>query len=123
MDSSFAKQIIDQRVIKNMSEHPDYFLDDDEGRRLSKSFLLLGVSSYLDIDLEEAYSCITDGGRDGGIDAVWIEDVSEGQVDVVLFQSKYIRDLSKDTSFPSNAVEKAVSTVKTVFDPDRKSVV
>ncbi len=117
MGIDIAKQIIDQRVMKIKSDHPEYFSSDDDDRRISKCFLLLGVASYLDIDLDEAYSCITDGGGDGGIDAARIEEVSDGQIDIVLFQSKYTKDTSKKTSFPANAVEKAVNTLKTVFDP------
>lgn len=112
-----AKQIIDQRIDVLMKENEDYFAEYDAERRKSKFFLLLGVASYLDMDLSEAYSYVTDGGNDGGFDAAYIEESNEGQVNVILFQSKYTRDLNKDSNFPANAVEKAVNTVKTVFDP------
>ena len=114
---NISKQIIDQKIGKIMNDNPDYFPGDDEERRKSKCFLLLGVSAYLDRDITEAMSFITDGGNDGGFDAAFIEEAHDGQVNVVLFQSKYTRDLNKDANFPSNAVEKAVNTVKTIFDP------
>ena len=117
MTVNIAKQIIDQKLIKLMDDHPDYFPDEDEERRKSKCFLLLGVAAYLDRDVTEALSFVTDGGNDGGFDAAFIEEAREGQVHVVMFQSKYTRDLSKDTTFSANAVEKAVNTVNTIFDP------
>lgn len=111
------KQIIDQRINKIMSDNPDYYHENDEGRRKSKTFLLMGVASYLDIDIAEAMQYITDGRGDGGFDAAYIEEAADSQLNVVLFQSKYTRDLDKDTQFPANAVEKAVNTVRCVFDP------
>lgn len=118
MTLDIAKQIIDQRVNKILEENPDLFQDTDVERRRSKAFLLLGVAAYLDIDIAEAVQFITDGGNDGGFDAAYIEEAQDSQLNVVLFQSKYSRKLNNDSNFPSNAVEKAVNTVKCVFDPD-----
>ena len=112
-----AKQIIDQRVNKILEENLDLFQDGDIERRRSKAFLLLGVAAYLDVDIAEAVQFITDGGNDGGFDAAYIEEAQDSQLNVVLFQSKYSRKLNNDSNFPSNAVEKAVNTVKCVFDP------
>lgn len=117
MTLDIAKQIIDQRVNKILEENPDLFQDTDVERRRSKAFLLLGVAAYLDIDIAEAVQFITDGGNDGGFDAAYIEEAQDSQLNVVLFQSKYSRKLNNDSNFPSNAVEKAVNTVKCVFDP------
>ena len=117
METNIAKQIIDQKVNKLMVDNPLFFEHDDEGRRRSKCFLLLGVAAYLNMDILEAYSYITDGGNDGGFDAAYIQESHDGQVDIVLFQSKYTLDWNKDAAFPANAVEKAVNTIKTVFDP------
>lgn len=41
----------------------------------------------------------------------------DSQLNVVLIPSKYSRKLDSDSNFPANAVEKAVNTVKCVFDP------
>lgn len=113
-----AKQIIDQRVAKILEENPELFSDGDAERRKSKAFLLLGVAAYLDVDIAEAVQYITDGGNDGGFDAAYIEEAQDSQLNVVLFQSKYSRKLDSDSNFSANAVEKAVNTVKCVFDPD-----
>ena len=115
-----AKQIIDQRIYKILADNPDLFSADDAERKRSKAFLLLGVASYLDIDIAEAMQYITDGGNDGGFDAAYIEENQDSQLNVVLFQSKYSRKLDNDSNFPSNSVEKAVNTVKCVFDPSAR---
>lgn len=114
-----VKQIVDQRIIGVIKDNPDLFTDTEE-KNISKAFLLLGVASYLDIDISEAEQYITDGGNDVGFDAAYIVDGSDMQLNVVLFQSKYTRDLSKDSNFPANAIEKAVNTIKCVFDPSSK---
>ncbi len=117
MAINIAKQIIDQRVDAIMRENESFFAGDDLERRKSKTFLLLGVAAYLRMELVEAYSYITDGGADGGFDAAYLEEQREEQIHVVLFQSKYTRNLEKESVFPANAVEKAVNTVRMVFDP------
>lgn len=112
-----AKQIIDQRINKILEDNPAVFNDGDMERKHSRAFLLLGVSAYLDIDMAEAVQYPTDGGYDGGFDAAYIVEAQDSQLNVVLFQSKYSRKLDIDSHFPANAVEKAVNTVKCVFDP------
>lgn len=112
-----AKQIIDQRLNKLLEENPDIFFQGDVERNRSKAFLLLGVSAYLDIDIAEAVQYLTDGGNDGGFDAAYIVEAQDSQLHVVLFQSKYSRKLDVDSHFPANAIEKAVNTIKCVFDP------
>lgn len=112
-----AKQIVDQRILGLIKENPELFKDSEE-KNISKAFLMLGVAAYLDMELSEVEQYITDGGNDGGFDAAYIAEGSEMQLDVILFQSKYTRDLSKDSCFPANAVEKAVNTVSCVFDPN-----
>lgn len=115
-----AKQIIDQRINKILEENMAFFSDKDIEKNLSRAFLLLGVSAYLDIDIAEAMQYLTDGGYDGGFDAAYIVEAQDSQLNVVLFQSKYSRKLEVDSHFPANAVEKAVNTIKCVFDPSAR---
>lgn len=56
-----VKQIIDQRMNKILLDNPELFADKDEERKRSLTFLLLGVASYLDVDIAEATQYITDG--------------------------------------------------------------
>ncbi len=112
-----AKQIIDQRINKIIDDNPDIFEGADNERNRSRAFLLLGVAAYLDIDMTEAVQYLTDGGNDGGFDAAYIVEAQDSQLHVVLFQSKYSTKLEGNSNFPANAVEKAVNTIKCVFDP------
>lgn len=114
------KQIVDQRILKIVQENPDLFTDSEE-KNISKAFLLLGISAYLDVDISEAAQYVTDGGNDGGFDAAYMAEGQDLQLNVVLFQSKYARNLEKDSNFPANAIEKAVNTVECVFDPSSAS--
>jgi hypothetical protein len=115
------KQMLDQRVNKILADNPDIFSNysQDAEKQKSYAFLLLGVAAFLDIDIAEALQYLTEGAQDGGFDAAYIAQTGEGALNVVLFQSKYKRDLEKDYNFPSNAVEKSVNTIKNVFDPKR----
>ncbi|MGL9810088.1 AIPR family protein [Enterococcus sp. DIV0970a] len=117
MTFDLNKQIVDSQVKKFKNDFPEYFAGLDDERALSKAFLMRGISAYLNIDIEEAFSYITDGGNDGGFDGAFIQEQPESILKVVLFQSKYTRNLEKDSSFPTNSIEKAVNTIKTVFAP------
>ncbi|MHC6204326.1 AIPR family protein [Breznakiellaceae bacterium SP9] len=116
-----VKQVIDQRVNKVIEENPSLAeYTQDLEKQKSLAFLLLGVAAYLDIDVAEATQYLTDGGDDGGFDSAYIAQSGEGTLNVVLFQSKYTRDLEKNSNFPANAVEKSINTIKNIFDPSRQ---
>lgn len=70
--------------------------------------------------MTEAVQYLTDGGNDGGFDAAYIVEAQDSQLNVVLFQSKYSRKLDTDSNFPANTIEKAVNTIKCVFDPSTR---
>ena len=112
------KQIIDQRIRQIVSDKTEWF-GDDENRNISKSFLLLSIASCLEMDISEAYNCITDGGGDAGIDGLYIGDTNDYEFPVVLFQSKYHFNLEKEYNFPDNAVQKLINTVGVLFNPNR----
>jgi len=115
-----AKQIIDQRVRKIVDDNPNLeILTRDEGQKLSRAFLLLGVAAYMDKDVADIVGYITEGGGDGGFDAAVIE-IAENTLYISFFQAKYIRDFEKDSAFPANAVEKAVFAVQSIFDLDSR---
>jgi len=114
------KHIIDQRIRKIVDDKPEWFEEDnDDRRKVSKSFLLLSISSSLQMDISEAYDCITEGGGDAGIDGLYIGDTNDFEFTVVLFQSKYHFNLEKEYNFPDNAVQKVVSSIGVLFNPQK----
>ena len=118
---NIAKQIVDNQILNLIKENPVYFADiTDEDRKKSKAFLMLAVSAYLDTEVSDAIRYVTDNAGDGGLDAAYIAEEQDSQIHVMLFQAKYTRDLEKESNFPANAIEKAVNTVRAVFDPQKQ---
>ncbi|MDR1594400.1 MAG: AIPR family protein [Prevotellaceae bacterium] len=118
---NISKHIVDQRIRKIANDNFDRFRKEqnDENKKLSKAFVCLSVASCLDIDIEEAFNLITEGGNDAGVDAIAIGDISDYNFSVVIFQGKYTLDLDKDTNFPANAVQKATGSIGAIFDPNK----
>ncbi|MBF0219853.1 MAG: AIPR family protein [Gammaproteobacteria bacterium] len=114
--------IIDQRVTGIVEDHPDWLPNgNDLNRKKSAAFVLLCISTCLEISLEEAAELITEGGNDAGVDGLHVGEVEDGEFLVTIFQGKYkVKDLNGDANFPENGVQKAVDTVQVLFDPYRK---
>lgn len=115
------KQIIDQRLTGIIQDNPDWFsTNEDQPKKKSKAFTCLGVAAYLDVDLSEAESeYYVDGGGDAGIDAIYISDEKDYEFQVILFQTKYVNNLDKDSNFPANSIQKMIAAVASVFDPSK----
>ena len=47
----------------------------------------------LDLDADETFDCLTEGGGDFGVDALHLSEEIDGEFVVTLFQGKYYRDL------------------------------
>ena len=113
--------IIDQRVTGIAEDHPDWLPPGaDLDRKKSAAFVLLCMSTCLDMPMEDCVDLLTEGGNDAGVDGLHIGEVEDGEFLVTLFQGKYKKDLSGEAHFPENAVQKAVNTVLVLFDPDKK---
>jgi hypothetical protein len=56
---------------------------------ISTVFVLLCIHTVLDILLEEAFSCLTEGRNDAGIDGLYCELPQDGESIVTIFQGKY----------------------------------
>lgn len=111
------KHIIDQRITRIVDEHPDWFaMSKDERQKKSKAFVLLAVSTYLGLELEDAINCITEGSDDAGVDAIEIGDLNDNQFTVTIFQGKYVFDLEKNSNFPVNGLARVISAVRAIFD-------
>ncbi len=114
------KHIVDQRIAKIVTDHPDWFDNTgDEKQKKSRAFVILSVSTYLGIEMEEAKNLITEGGNDAGVDAIFIGDLNDFEFPVTIFQGKYVFDLEKESNFPANAIQRVVGAVSSIFDPDK----
>lgn len=117
--------IIDQRVrkiatesLKDLEHYCETKLD--ESRARSAAFTLLCVQHVLDIPIDEALECLTDGPRDGGVDALHIGDVQDGEFPVSLFQAKYDNSLEGQKHFEETAIIKMIQVVGALFDPKKE---
>ena len=112
--------IVDLRVTGIVEEHPEWFPWPDENRRKSAAFVVLCMSTALDLPLEDCIEFLTDGGNDAGVDGLYIGDVEEGDFVVTIFQGKYrVRDLRGTANFPENDLRSVLRTLEVLFDPYR----
>lgn len=85
--------IIDQRLAgvqdKIKERATEEFGISDGDRLRSLAFIYLCVETMLDLDVDEAFDCLTDGGGDFGVDALHITEEMDGEFGVTLFQGKY----------------------------------
>jgi hypothetical protein len=114
--------IIDLRITGVLEKYDELLPSgNDINRKKSAAFVLLSMSTVLDITLEEAAELLTEGGNDAGVDGLHIGDVDDSEFTVSIFQGKYkVKDLSGVANFPENGVQKAVNTIATLFDPSKE---
>ncbi len=115
--------IIDQRVRKLAEDLAPEFetrlnIVNNAVKLRSTAFVFLVVKTVLDLSDDVALDCLTEGGHDFGVDAVYIGDVEEGEFVVTLFQGKYKQDLAGEANFPQNGVEKVIQAIRYLFNPD-----
>lgn len=114
--------IVDQRITGIVEDHPEWLPEGhDLNKKKSAAFVLLCISTCLEMPLDEAAELMTEGGNDAGVDGLHIGEVEDGEFLVTIFQGKYkVKDLSGEANFPETGVQKAVDTVSVLFDPYRK---
>lgn len=113
--------IVDQRINGIIEDKPELIPAGDENKKKSSAFVLLCMSTALELNLEEAVELLTEGGNDAGVDGIHISEVDDGEFVVTIFQGKYkVKKLDGISNFPENGIQKAVNTVKTLFDPAKK---
>lgn len=117
--------IVDQRVIGIAEEFLNDLQEisgtDDATRIKSLAFVLLCVSTALDMPLEDALELLTDGANDLGVDALHLSEVDDGEFTVTIFQSKYThKNLDAQTNFPENAIKNSIALVSNIFDPNKQ---
>jgi hypothetical protein len=118
--------IVDQRLTGILKEHLNLLepiVGKSEEKQRSLAFVLLCVSTALELPLDAAAELLTEGGNDVGVDALHLSDVDDGEFTVTLFQGKYKhKDLAGTANFPENGVKSALQTVATLFDPDKQAL-
>lgn len=114
--------IIDQRlqsVTREISERAVEELNINQPEKIkSLAFIYLCVQTVLDLNFEDAFDCLTEGGGDFGVDAIHCSEEIDGEFTVTLFQGKYKhKNLDGQSNFPEGGIEKLVKAICYIFDP------
>ncbi len=116
--------IIDQRlgsVAAAIQQQAAEELRISEAIRLkSLAFVYFCVKTVLDIEDDDAFDCLTEGGGDFGVDAMHISEEYDGEFTVSLFQAKYRNNLDGNSNFPEAGVESLINAIKYLFNPTAK---
>lgn len=96
------------------------YLDLDNGIDIpQKAFPILMVSALLNVSDEEAEDSITDGAKDRGVDAVFVDD-RDGRNSIHVFQFKYANTFENTKkNFPSGEIDKLVSFFDDLLDENK----
>jgi len=112
--------IIDQRLsgIQNeIRQQAETFLNIKGEKLKSLAFVYLCVKTMLDLDMDETFDCLTEGGGDFGIDAMHLTEEIDGEFGVTLFQAKYKANLEGNANFPENGINGLINSIRCLFDP------
>ncbi|MBE9242564.1 AIPR family protein [Synechocystis salina] len=116
--------IIDQRllsIVEDIRQKASEELDiKDENRFKPLAFVYLCVKTILDLDNDEAFDCLTEGGGDFGVDAMHISEEYDGEFTVSLFQAKYKKKLEGNSNFPEEGIEALINAIQYLFNPAAK---
>ncbi len=88
-----------------------------EPKLKSLAFVYLCVKTMLDLDVDETFDCLTEGGGDFGIDAMHLTEEIDGEFGVTLFQAKYKANLEGNANFPENGINGLINSIRCLFDP------
>lgn len=89
----------------------------DETRLKSLAFTYLCTKTLLDLEPDETFDCLTEGGGDFGVDAMHISEEYDGEFTVSLFQTKYKNNLEGNANFPEEGIEGLINAIKYLFNP------
>lgn len=114
-------QIIDQRLVGIQEEiRPKAEIElkiKDDAKLKTLSFVYLCVKTMLDLDFDEAFDCLTEGGGDFGVDAMHITEEMDGEFGVTIFQGKYKAKLEGDSNFDQRGIESLINAIRHIFNP------
>jgi hypothetical protein len=116
--------IIDQRLLSVANDICEKAAEElsirDESRLKSLAFVYFCVKTILDLDSDEAFDCLTEGGGDFGVNAIHISEEYNGEFTVTLFQAKYKNNLEGSSNFPEEGINSLSNAIKYLFDPKAK---
>jgi hypothetical protein len=116
--------IIDQRLVsvsKDIRQKASEELRITEAGRLkSLAFVYLCVKTILDLDGDDVFDCLTEGGGDFGVDAIHISEEYDGEFTVSLFQAKYKNNLEGNSNFPEEGIKSLINAINYLFNPAAK---
>ncbi|MGI9346404.1 MAG: AIPR family protein [Gammaproteobacteria bacterium] len=104
-------------LTKRLREKGDEYRQMPEDKLRSLAFLIVAVQSRLPLNEEEAMECITDGGDDLGVDAIYIDEQEGSSLEIYFFQAKYaIKPNAESSNFPENEIVKINATLQRILD-------
>lgn len=113
--------IIDQRLVQVAQEIEEQAKVElkitDAGKLKSLAFVFLCVKTLLDLQNDEAFDCLTEGGNDFDVDALHTGDEKDNEFVVTIFQGKYKQKLEGASNFEENAVKSMTNALRYLFDP------
>jgi len=113
--------IIDQRLTSVIDQIQQQAAGElhitDRGKLKSLAFVYLCVKTMLDLDNEEAFDCLTEGGGDFGVDAMHLSEEIDGEFLVTLFQGKYHQNLEAKSNFEESGINSMINAIRHIFDP------
>ncbi|MDB9507782.1 AIPR family protein [Microcystis aeruginosa] len=116
--------IIDQRLVSVSKDIRQKASEElritDEGRLKSLAFVYLCVKTILDLDGDDVFDCLTEGGGDFGVDAIHISEEYDGEFTVTLFQAKYKNNLEGNSNFPEEGIKSLINAINYLFNPAAK---
>ncbi|GEA26912.1 hypothetical protein MiAbW_01472 [Microcystis aeruginosa NIES-4325] len=116
--------IIDQRLVSVSNDIRQKASEElritDDGRLKSLAFVYLCVKTILDLDGDDVFDCLTEGGGDFGVDAIHISEEYDGEFTVSLFQAKYKNNLEGNSNFPEEGINSLINAINYLFNPAAK---
>ncbi|MDI9348625.1 MAG: AIPR family protein [Candidatus Symbiobacter sp.] len=122
---SITASILDLQVQGAMERIRARAVDDfpycknDDARLSSLAFVQRCVEITLELTEEDAYDCLTEGGNDLAIDALYIGDQINEYIPVSIFQCKYYSSTTNH-AFAETDVIKLIDTIGIIFDVNKK---
>jgi hypothetical protein len=104
---SIVQTVIEANLDNIRNSLPENRKNDD-----SYAFLIFAITSILGITINEAILSSTEGGGDGGIDAIYIDE-TEDNIIIHIFQSKYRTNLKKGIG--KNEIDLTIAKIEEIF--------